>query len=369
MQCRRRLPSYDAVLLWLSAGVVVLIGPAIVAGVPAWVVALVGSVVLVLGFVVRRPAAVQPGRLVRLVPWSVLAFAIVLFAVVEVVVEEGSSLLGSLFGTGDSLACAVPPGRHHGSAGQRRSTTCRPTSSSSRSPTPPTGWSRLSSRSTSARCCWPGDRWPTCCGCAPAGPADWRSRWSGSGSRACSSYRWPWPRGPRGVARVMDVSAELIPVSPGVVRVSWTADLQEQGLRVSADEVRGLVESAFKGGSTRVEAHVDPEDKTAQRVATFAGLMREGVARGRGRGVRPDRLRAAGRRHPAGGPEGFPVAAELVPAAQAGDQPDADPLHRRPGAAVPADLQARPRPARRRGRGRASRPSSPWPARSRRSSA
>ena len=74
--------------------------------------------------------------------------------------------------------------------------------------------------------------------------------------------------------------AELTPVSPGVVRVSWTADLQEQGLRASADEVRGLVESAFKGGSTRVEAHVDPDDETAQRVATFAGLMREGVARG-----------------------------------------------------------------------------------------
>ena len=56
------------------------------------------------------------------------------------------------------------------------------------------------------------------------------------------------------------MSAELNPVSPGVVRVSWTAELQEQGLRASADEVRGLVESAFKGGSTRVEAHVDPDD-------------------------------------------------------------------------------------------------------------
>ena len=65
-----------------------------------------------------------------------------------------------------------------------------------------------------------------------------------------------------------------------MVRVSWSAELQEQGLRASADEVRGLVESAFKGGSTRVEAHVDPDDATAQRVATFAGLMREGVARG-----------------------------------------------------------------------------------------
>jgi len=76
------------------------------------------------------------------------------------------------------------------------------------------------------------------------------------------------------------VSAELNPISPGVVRVSWTAELQEQGLRASADEVRELVESAFKSGSTRVEAHVDPDDETAQRVATFAGLMKEGVARG-----------------------------------------------------------------------------------------
>ena len=73
---------------------------------------------------------------------------------------------------------------------------------------------------------------------------------------------------------------ELLPVSPGVVRVSWPDELQDQGLRASADEVRRVVESAFKGGSTRVETHVDPEDETAQRVATFAGLMREGVARG-----------------------------------------------------------------------------------------
>ncbi len=99
----RVLPAYDAPLLWLSALVVLAIGPAIVAGVAAWVVALVASVVLVLGFAVRRPTAVRPGRLVRLVPWSVIAFAVVLFAAVEVVVEEGSSVLGSVFGSGDSL--------------------------------------------------------------------------------------------------------------------------------------------------------------------------------------------------------------------------------------------------------------------------
>jgi arsenical pump membrane protein len=97
------LPSHDRVLVWTAVIVVVAIGPAIVAGVAAWVVALVASVVLVLAFVVRRPAAVRPGRLLRLVPWSVIGFAVVLFAVVEVVVEEGSSVLDFVFGAGDSL--------------------------------------------------------------------------------------------------------------------------------------------------------------------------------------------------------------------------------------------------------------------------
>jgi len=76
------------------------------------------------------------------------------------------------------------------------------------------------------------------------------------------------------------VSAELIDVAPGVVRVSWSPELQDRGLGESSREVRHAVERAFKGGSTRVETHVDPEDQMAQRIATFSGLMREGVARG-----------------------------------------------------------------------------------------
>ena len=76
------------------------------------------------------------------------------------------------------------------------------------------------------------------------------------------------------------MSAELIDVSPGVVRVSWTTDLQARGLGESSQAVRQAVELAFKGGSTRVETHVDPDDAMAQRIATFSGLMREGVARG-----------------------------------------------------------------------------------------
>ena len=97
----RTLPSFDPALLWLAALVVVLIGPAIVVGVPAWLVALAATVVLVAGFVVRRPAAVRPRRLLALVPWSVLVFAVALFVVVELVVEQESSLLTAFFGTGE----------------------------------------------------------------------------------------------------------------------------------------------------------------------------------------------------------------------------------------------------------------------------
>jgi 8-oxo-dGTP pyrophosphatase MutT (NUDIX family) len=76
------------------------------------------------------------------------------------------------------------------------------------------------------------------------------------------------------------VTAELSDIAPGVVRVSWTPALQAQGPGPCSNEVRNVVERAFKGGATRVESHVDPGDQTAQRIATFAGLMREGVARG-----------------------------------------------------------------------------------------
>ncbi len=78
----------------------------------------------------------------------------------------------------------------------------------------------------------------------------------------------------------MSTRAELVEIAPGVVRVTWTAELQAQGLGQSSSAVRNAVEQAFKGGSTRVETHVDPDDPEAQRIATFSGLMREGVARG-----------------------------------------------------------------------------------------
>jgi 8-oxo-dGTP pyrophosphatase MutT (NUDIX family) len=75
------------------------------------------------------------------------------------------------------------------------------------------------------------------------------------------------------------VSAELTPISPGVARLSWPAELQAEGLGPTVDVVRVALARAFSEGHHRVEVLVDPDDEIAQRVATFSGLMREGIAR------------------------------------------------------------------------------------------
>jgi 8-oxo-dGTP pyrophosphatase MutT (NUDIX family) len=75
------------------------------------------------------------------------------------------------------------------------------------------------------------------------------------------------------------VSAELSPVSPGVVRLTWSAPAQESGWQPAVDAVRLAIEEGFAAGHLRIETLVDPDDETAQRIATFAGMMREGLAR------------------------------------------------------------------------------------------
>ena len=77
----------------------------------------------------------------------------------------------------------------------------------------------------------------------------------------------------------MRVSAELTPIAPGVARLSWPADLQAEGLGPTVDVVRVALAKAFSDGHHRVEVLVDPDDDIAQRIATFSGLMREGIAR------------------------------------------------------------------------------------------
>jgi 8-oxo-dGTP pyrophosphatase MutT (NUDIX family) len=75
------------------------------------------------------------------------------------------------------------------------------------------------------------------------------------------------------------VSAELTPIAPGVARLSWPAELQAQGLGPTVDVVRVALAKAFSDGHHRVEVLVDPADEVAQRIATFSGLLREGIAR------------------------------------------------------------------------------------------
>lgn len=68
-------------------------------------------------------------------------------------------------------------------------------------------------------------------------------------------------------------------VADGVARISWPPSLHAQGWQAAADVVRREVASALVDHA-RVEALVDPADPTAQRVATWSGLHREGVVRG-----------------------------------------------------------------------------------------
>jgi 8-oxo-dGTP pyrophosphatase MutT (NUDIX family) len=73
----------------------------------------------------------------------------------------------------------------------------------------------------------------------------------------------------------------LEPVADGVTRLSWSRELQEQGHEAASGAVREVLERAFADlGQARVEALVDPDDLVATRIATWAGLQREGVMRG-----------------------------------------------------------------------------------------
>jgi 8-oxo-dGTP pyrophosphatase MutT (NUDIX family) len=70
-------------------------------------------------------------------------------------------------------------------------------------------------------------------------------------------------------------------VAEGVARVTWSRDLQEQGFEAASAAVREKVRLALEEEErARVEALVDPDDVLATRIATWAGLQREGIMRG-----------------------------------------------------------------------------------------
>lgn len=69
-------------------------------------------------------------------------------------------------------------------------------------------------------------------------------------------------------------------VAEGIARVSWGPDLVVDGdWRAAVDVLREVVDRAL-AEHPRVEAHVDVDDPQSLRVATWAGLRREGVMRG-----------------------------------------------------------------------------------------
>jgi 8-oxo-dGTP pyrophosphatase MutT (NUDIX family) len=69
-------------------------------------------------------------------------------------------------------------------------------------------------------------------------------------------------------------------VADGVARVAWTSDLlRGSDWQTAADLVRRLVDDAL-AEHARVEAHVAADDTQSLRVATWAGMRREGVMRG-----------------------------------------------------------------------------------------
>jgi ADP-ribose pyrophosphatase YjhB (NUDIX family) len=81
--------------------------------------------------------------------------------------------------------------------------------------------------------------------------------------------------------RISGRGVRLHPVGNGVSRVTWTQELQEQGFEAAAAAVRDEVTLALENlKQARVEALVDPDDTAAARIATWAGLQREGVMRG-----------------------------------------------------------------------------------------
>ena len=81
--------------------------------------------------------------------------------------------------------------------------------------------------------------------------------------------------------RLTQQGVRLQPVGNGVARVSWTAELQDRGFEAASAAVRDEVSLALDElKQARVEALVDPDDLLATRIATWAGLQREGVMRG-----------------------------------------------------------------------------------------
>jgi Na+/H+ antiporter NhaD/arsenite permease-like protein len=90
----------DRVLLVASAVVVLVVLPALVSGIPVWIPAVIGAVVLACFFAARRREVLRFG----LLPWQLVLLAAGLFVVIATASGLGlSALLGTVAGRGDGF--------------------------------------------------------------------------------------------------------------------------------------------------------------------------------------------------------------------------------------------------------------------------
>lgn len=89
----------DPVLFWIAAGVLVVLLPLLVTGIPVWIPTSATAVLLAVAFAIRRRSSLRIG----LVPWQLVLFACGLFLVVEAAHSLGlTALLATAAGSGDS---------------------------------------------------------------------------------------------------------------------------------------------------------------------------------------------------------------------------------------------------------------------------
>ena len=89
----------DPLLFWICAGVLVVLLPLLITGVPVWIPATSAAVILGIAFAVRRRATLRFG----LLPWQLVLFAGGLFLVVDAAHSLGlTTLLAQAAGSGES---------------------------------------------------------------------------------------------------------------------------------------------------------------------------------------------------------------------------------------------------------------------------
>lgn len=84
---------------------------------------------------------------------------------------------------------------------------------------------------------------------------------------------------PTNLNHVSEEPTTVVTLDDGIARISWSIDVHQDGLWSAVDLVRREVEAALAAHG-RVETLVRTDDEAGQRVATWAGMRREGVMRG-----------------------------------------------------------------------------------------